>query len=115
VIANKAKIMVIIYLPDQDALAYTRPMTSEVRHLVQMSDIRGVEIACQNPKCATKIVISVSSSSTQEVPGSCPVCKQAVFDPMKGTWENGRMLRDAIAALARAQVTNVCLEIVGLD
>jgi hypothetical protein len=34
---------------------------------------------------------------------------------MKGTWENGRMLRDAIAALARAQVTNVCLEIVGLD
>lgn len=87
-------------------------MTSELRHLIQMIDIRGVEIACQNPKCATKVVISSSVIATQEVPGSCPLCKQPLFDPEKGTWEYGRMLRDAIAALARAKVTNVYLEVV---
>src|ERR1017187_8930014 len=87
-------------------------MTSELRHLIQMIDIRGVEIAFQNPKCATKGVISSSVFATQEVPGSCPLCKQPLFDPEKGTWEYGRMLRDAIAALARAKVTNVYLEVV---
>ena len=46
-------------------------MISETRHLVEMADIRGVEIACKNGDFGSKVV--VSSGSSNKAPAACPV------------------------------------------
>ncbi len=87
-------------------------MTSETRHLVQMADMRGLEIMCDNKKCAARLVVSFAS--TDPIPGACPLCREPLFDPKTADWESTKQLRSAIFDLANRNVTNIRLEFVGM-
>jgi hypothetical protein len=87
-------------------------MTSETRHLVQMADIRGLEIACPNDKCSTKLIVTFIS--TEPIPGVCPLCKKPLFDPATSEWAFAKQLRAAISDLLNRNVTNLRLEIIGI-
>jgi hypothetical protein len=88
-------------------------MTSETRHLVQMADIRGVELICANAKCGSKVM--VSPLSEQNTPTTCPVCKQGLFDPAQETWQAADQLHRAIRYLLNKNIENVRLEVLAKD
>ena len=85
-------------------------MTSETRHLVQMVDIRGVEISCKNPKCVGKIVISPLGD--KEPPALCPLCNETLFDPKRATWAAAKQLHSAIRHLLTNEADNVHIEVI---
>ena len=87
-------------------------MTSETRHLVQMADIRGLEIVCPNDECCTKLVVTFIS--TDPIPGVCPLCKKPLFDPATSDWASAKQLRAAISDLLHRKVTNLRLEIIAI-
>jgi hypothetical protein len=59
-------------------------MTREIRTLIELPDILGVEIECQNEKCRAKVMVPISSSFSRR-DGACPQCNAqwfgANFDP----------------------------------
>jgi hypothetical protein len=87
-------------------------MTSEIRHLVQMIDVRGLEITCPNDKCGMRLVLSFISA--ESMPGVCPLCGKPVFDPTTNDWRSAKELRNSIAQLTDHKVSNVRFEIIGI-
>jgi hypothetical protein len=40
-------------------------MTREIRTLIDLSDIQGIEIECQNPQCKAKVMLPITSQLPQ--------------------------------------------------
>jgi hypothetical protein len=87
-------------------------MTSDTRYLVEMADIRGIEITCPDQECVSKLVVSLTS--TKPIPGVCPLCGKPMFDPTVSDWASVIELRTAMCKVLRNKFANVRLEIVGM-
>jgi hypothetical protein len=88
--------------------SYDRTMTSEKRTLVEIGDIRSLEIACRNSKCGSSVSVGISADGT---PQTCPSCHQSLFDHEHGQWESVKELRRAMQALLKDEISNVRLDI----
>lgn len=85
-------------------------MTSENRSLIEIGDIRGLEVACRNPKCNSSILVGTLAEGT---PQNCPSCRTGLFDMDKRQWESVNELRRAVQAILKDEITNVRLDIRG--
>lgn len=84
----------------------SKTMTPETRH-VQIADIKGIRITCQNEKCGCTLVMNPASDL--QMPTTCIVCKTA-FGP-EGVWSLAHNLHNAVRGLVKANAENVHVEI----
>lgn len=85
-------------------------MTSENRTLVEIGDIRGLEIACRNSKCGSFVLVGTLAVDT---PQNCPSCRAGLFDMDKSQWSSVNELRLAMQSLLKDEIGNVRLDIRG--
>ncbi len=52
-------------------------MTSEIRAMIELNDVTGLEVSC--PNCPAKIIYPLHSSTTRTVVYACPTCKAPWF------------------------------------
>jgi hypothetical protein len=82
-------------------------MTSEKRHLVEMGDIRSIEIACRNSKCGSSVSVGILADLT---PQNCPGCNDPLFEmDTKRQLQSVNDFRMAVRELL--SVSNVRLDI----
>jgi hypothetical protein len=85
-------------------------MTSEKRSLVEIGDIRALEIICNNPKCGSSLLVGLLADGT---PQTCPSCHWSLFDQEHRQYDAVKELRRSMQEVLERKISNVRLDIRG--
>jgi hypothetical protein len=73
-------------------------MIKERRVLIEVSDIKGIEMECSNPKCQSRHYIPIQQSDAMR--DKCPTCGTNWFSKLGGPdWSAAQAFMDALKRL----------------